>query len=221
MAKAGVPYPQVEPRAAALMDRRIVTMAAGRRVAEALRAALRTESLVVVLGAGRAVRRRELERAVEWGLGALTADRISWDGLPVVSKDTSEIVVRRLVIGGAPMILVRDGPRVVGVVDADRIEVARPTQSVADRLDRLEHQDGEARVWLLRVAGKVGEGLAMPIFAVGGFVRDLLLGHTAPDVDLLVEGDGTAFARRLHEEVGGRLVIHGAFKTASIEGATG
>jgi tRNA nucleotidyltransferase (CCA-adding enzyme) len=219
MAKAGMPYPQVEPRVAGLMDRRIVTTAAGRRVADALRAALRAESLVVVLGARRAVRRRELERTVGWGLGALAADEISWEGLPVVSEAASEILVRRLVIDGAPMILVRGGRDVVGAVDAERIEVARPTQSVADRLDRLEHPDGDARVWLLRMAGKVGEGLSMPVFAVGGFVRDLLLGHTAPDVDLLVEGDGVTFARRLHEEVGGHLVIHGAFRTASIEGA--
>src|SRR5215831_8729111 len=219
MAKAGMPYPQIEPRAATLMDRRVVTMRGGRRVTDALRIALRPESEVVVLGAGRAVRRRELERAVEWGLGGLDADGISWSGLPLVSEDASEIVVRRLVLDGVPMVLVRRGREIVGVVDAARIEVARPTQSVAERLDRLEHEDGDARAWLLRVAGKVAEALGMPVFAVGGFVRDLLLGHAAPDLDLLVEGDGVAFARRLHEEVGGRLVIHVAFKTASIEGA--
>jgi len=216
-----MPYPQVEPRAAALMDRRVVTVPASRRVADALRTALRTESELVVLGAGRAVRRRELERAVEWGLGALDVTAVSWEGLPTVSEDASEIVVRRLVLDGVPMILVRSGRAMVGVVDAARIEVARPTQSVVERLDRLEHEDADASVWLLRVAGKAGEALGMPVFAVGGFVRDLLLGHTAPDVDLMVEGDGVAFARRLHEEVGGRLVIHAAFKTASIEGAAG
>src|SRR5262245_34920477 len=157
MAKAGTPYPQVESRATALMDRRVVTMPAGRRVADALRAARRTEAEFVVLGAGRAVRRRELERAVEWGLGAVGADGISWEGLPVVSEDASEIVVRRLVLHGVPMILVRSGREMVGAVDAARIEVARPTQSVAERLDRLEHEDGDGRVWLLRAAGKAGE----------------------------------------------------------------
>src|SRR5262245_59071620 len=151
MAKAGMPYPQVEPRATALMDRRVVTVPAGRRVADALRAALRPESELVVVGAGRAVRRRDLERAVEWGLGALDVDDISWEGLPFVSEDASEIVVRRLVLDGVPMILVRRGREVVGVVDAARIEVARPTQSVTERLDRLEHEDGDGRVWLLRV----------------------------------------------------------------------
>src|SRR5262245_51001264 len=159
MAKAGSMYPQVEPRAAALMDRRVVTVPASRRVADALRTALRTESALVVLGAGRAVRRRELERAVEWGLGAWDVTGVSWEGLPTVSEDAPEIVVRRLVLGGVPMILVRSGRAIVGVVDAARIEVARPTQSVVERLDRLEHEDADARVWLLRVAGKAGEAL--------------------------------------------------------------
>lgn len=220
MAKAGVHYPQVEPRVTALMDRRVLAIPASRSVAVALRAAERARAEVVLLGARRAVRRRELERAAQWGL-ELDADTVSWDGLPVVAADASEIVARRLVVDGAPMILVRSGGDVVGVIDADAIEVARPAQSLAHQLARLESQDGDARLWLLRVAGKVGDGLAFPVFAVGGFVRDLLLGLTGPDVDLLVEGDGVTFARRLHEEVGGRLVIHGAFRTASIEGATG
>jgi tRNA nucleotidyltransferase (CCA-adding enzyme) len=52
---------------------------------------------------------------------------------------------------------------------------------------------------------------------VGGFVRDLLLGAAAPDLDLVVEGDGIVFARRLAEEIGGTLLVHRGFGTASIE----
>ena len=75
-----------------------------------------------------------------------------------------------------------------------------------------------ARLWLLRVAGKIGEGLGTPAYAVGGFVRDLLTGAAPPDVDLVVEGDGVAFARRLAEEIGGTVLVHRSFGTASIEG---
>ncbi len=76
----------------------------------------------------------------------------------------------------------------------------------------------DARLWLLRVAGKIGEGLGAPAYAVGGFVRDLLTGAPPPDVDLVVEGDGVAFARRLAEEIGGTVLVHRSFGTASIEG---
>jgi tRNA nucleotidyltransferase (CCA-adding enzyme) len=219
MAKVGVAYPQVEPRVVALMDRRVAAFPAGRPVGDALRAARRAAAEVVVLGARRAVRRRELERAAAWGLGDVGAGELGWDGLRVVSAAAPEIVARRLLLDGAPMILVRSGRHVVGVIDADLVEIARPTLSLAHPLDRLESREGEARLWLLRVAGKVAEGLGTPVFAVGGFVRDLLLGRAAPDVDLLVEGDGVAFARQLREEIGGRVSIHEAFATASIEGA--
>jgi tRNA nucleotidyltransferase (CCA-adding enzyme) len=74
------------------------------------------------------------------------------------------------------------------------------------------------RIWLLRVAGKIGEGLGAPTYAVGGLVRDLLMGAVPPDVDLVVEGDGVAVARRLAEEIGGTVLVHRTFGTASIEG---
>ncbi len=221
MAKPGVAYPQVEPGAAALMDRRVTRCPGRRRVAEALDLAREAGADALVLGGREAVRRRELERLARWGLDWLRVEEVAWRGLPVVGATSPEPNARRLLIGGAPMILVRDGGRVVGVIDAEVAEVARPALSLGSRLDRPESRSEEDRLWLLRVAGKLGESLGTPVFAVGGFVRDLLLERAAPDVDLLVEGDGVGFARRLHEEIGGSLVVHPDFGTASIEGAAG
>jgi len=221
MAKVGAAYPQVEVRAAALMDPRVARMPAGRRVAEALRVAHAAGAEVVVLGDRRAVRRRDLERAARWGLGELGAGDVAWGGLGSVPAGASESVARRMVVDGVPMILVRSGRQVVGVIDPERMEIARPSLSLAHRLDRLESREGETRLWLLRVAGKEAEWLGVPVFAVGGFVRDLLAGRDAPDVDLVVEGDGVAFARQLCEEIGGRATVHDTFGTASVEGAAG
>jgi tRNA nucleotidyltransferase (CCA-adding enzyme) len=53
----------------------------------------------------------------------------------------------------------------------------------------------------------------IPYF-VGGLVRDLLLGHPIVDVDLVIEGDGIALARRLVAELGGRMRTHRRFGTA-------
>lgn len=217
MPKAGVGYPQVEVRVTALMDHRVVGFPADGRVADALSAAQRAAADVVVLGARRAVRRRDLDRAARWGLGELPARVVGWEGLTSMPAAAPEIVARRLLIGGAPLILVRTAGQIVGVIDSERVEIARPAVSLAPRLDHLESTDGAARLWLLRVAGKVAEGLGTPVFAVGGFVRDLLLGRAAPDVDLVVEGDGVAFARLLREEIGGNVAIHETFGTASIE----
>src|SRR5262245_36219611 len=221
MARPGAIYPQVEPGVPALMHRRVVEVKARGRVVDALHAAERGAADVIVVGARSAVRRRDLERAAQWGWGERRAEDLAWNEVPAVPKTAPEIVGRRWLIEGSPMVLVRSGRQVVGVIDADVVEIARPMVSVAPELDRLDSREGEARLWLLRVAGKMAEGLGTPVFAVGGFVRDLLLGRPAPDVDLLVEGDGVAFARQLRDEIGGRVTVHDAFGTASIEGAAG
>ena len=221
MAKAGAVYPQVEPGAEALMERRLAICPPGSTVARALARSAGVE--VLVTGAREAVRRRELARAAGWGLGALAADEMAWRRLPVVGPRTAEITVRRLVTEGAPLVLVRRGRRAVGVVDGERVELMPGGPSVAGRLERAGDRAAEARAWVLRVAGKVGEGMGLPVFAVGGVVRDLLREETAgrrfADLDLVVEGDGIAFARRLAEEIGGHLAVHSGFGTASIEGA--
>jgi tRNA nucleotidyltransferase (CCA-adding enzyme) len=217
MAKAGAMYPQVEPSAALLMHRRVATCSTRLSVADALAEAERAGADVLVLGTRDAVRQGELRRAADWGLGACRATAVAWHGLPTISARATEIEVRRLVLAGAPMLLVTEGERMVGVIESDRMEIIRPALSLAHRLDRVDAFGAEAALSICRVAGKLGEELGMPVYAVAGFVRDLLLERRPMDLDLLVEGDGVLLARRLVEEVGGRLVIHHAFGTASIE----
>ncbi len=52
-------------------------------------------------------------------------------------------------------------------------------------------------------------------------MRDLLLGRENRDLDLVVEGDGPRFARRLAAELGGRVREHEAFMTAVVVDAEG
>ncbi len=61
----------------------------------------------------------------------------------------------------------------------------------------------------------------LPLYLVGGAVRDLLLGRSVTDLDLAVEGDGVAFARALAREVGARPSVHERFGTATLEFADG
>jgi tRNA nucleotidyltransferase (CCA-adding enzyme) len=64
----------------------------------------------------------------------------------------------------------------------------------------------QAYPWLRRIA----EASDDPVYLVGGAVRDLLLGRERGDVDVVVEGDAGALARRL----GGEVVEHERFRTA-------
>ncbi len=55
-------------------------------------------------------------------------------------------------------------------------------------------------------------GEAAPVYLVGGAVRDVLLGGTPFDLDLVVEGDAGAFATSL----GGKLTMHDRFGTSTV-----
>ncbi|MDD6088818.1 MAG: CBS domain-containing protein [Desulfovibrionaceae bacterium] len=72
---------------------------------------------------------------------------------------------------------------------------------------------------LLRSAGSLGDSRGQKVYAVGGFVRDILLNRPASaldDVDLVVEGDGIAFAKAFSIQLGGRVHEHRTFMTARI-----
>jgi tRNA nucleotidyltransferase (CCA-adding enzyme) len=72
----------------------------------------------------------------------------------------------------------------------------------------------ERVVRLLEDAGRLADEAGLSAYAVGGFVRDLLLGSPNLDVDLVVEGDGIAFARALARREGARVHAHERFGTA-------
>ncbi|MDO8189234.1 hypothetical protein Q7L71_26785, partial [Conexibacter sp. CPCC 205706] len=54
------------------------------------------------------------------------------------------------------------------------------------------------------------------LHVVGGAVRDLLLGGLPLDLDLVVEGDAAELAARLAEGLGGELLVHDRFGTATV-----
>ena len=61
---------------------------------------------------------------------------------------------------------------------------------------------------------------SLPLYLVGGAVRDLLLGRPTLDVDLTLEGDAPALARRVAAGLPHvRCVVHSAFGTATLKGS--
>ena len=69
---------------------------------------------------------------------------------------------------------------------------------------------------LLEQAGQLAQDLGYKLYAVGGFVRDILLARPNLDIDLVVEGDGIHFARELAALRQGRVKAHLKFKTAVV-----
>ncbi|MDH5298743.1 MAG: prohead protease, partial [Desulfobulbaceae bacterium] len=69
---------------------------------------------------------------------------------------------------------------------------------------------------LLRTIGEVAQQNHFTAFAVGGFVRDLLLHSPNFDIDVVVEGDGITFAKQLAKALGGEVRTHDKFNTAMV-----
>ena len=68
--------------------------------------------------------------------------------------------------------------------------------------------------WLLRRVAEAATARQLPLYLVGGLVRDLLLGSPATDFDLVVEGDAIVLAKALAAQHGGQVTAHVRFGTA-------
>jgi tRNA nucleotidyltransferase (CCA-adding enzyme) len=87
--------------------------------------------------------------------------------------------------------------------------------SVEDDIDqRLIRALSPATLELVHAISATADGMGYSIYFVGGLVRDLLLGLPIGDIDIVVEGDAIALARRLRRQFGGRTRSHGRFGTA-------
>ncbi|MBI3997210.1 MAG: CCA tRNA nucleotidyltransferase [Candidatus Omnitrophica bacterium] len=70
---------------------------------------------------------------------------------------------------------------------------------------------------LLATVGHIARQLGMPAYAVGGCVRDWLLGiEKTTDLDVTVEGDGLAVARVAAATFNAAVTIHEQFGTATL-----
>lgn len=69
---------------------------------------------------------------------------------------------------------------------------------------------------LLRTMGAVADEMGANAYVVGGFVRDLFLYRSNEDTDIVVEGDGIAFARTYAALHNARVHTHEKFGTAVI-----
>ena len=167
------------------------------------------------------ISRRQVDRAQYHGLASHTVDRYMRTGCVTVSPDQSVTELQRVMIesgwGQIPVVEPTSG-QIVGIVTrTDLIKLwGQPIQESRreDIVLRMDSALPTALLTLLRLAGATAEELQFPLYAVGGFVRDLLLGRPNFDVDLVVEGDAIAVAKHLAAQYGGRTRSHKRFGTA-------
>lgn len=69
---------------------------------------------------------------------------------------------------------------------------------------------------MLKEIGETAEKCGYGAYVVGGFVRDLFLFRKNEDIDIVIEGDGIAFARQYAKSKGARIHSHEKFGTAVV-----
>src|SRR5688572_4384572 len=83
-----------------------------------------------------------------------------------------------------------------------------------DFKSQLESTLSIERMRLLHLVKHEATQRGLPLYIVGGSVRDFVLGHVVNDFDLTVEGDAIALARSLASRHGGQVTAHTKFCTA-------
>ena len=171
-------------------------------------------------------------KAATHGLGSMNLETYMQRGIHTVGPDADLRKVMDIIIGERQRLVpvVEDGALVGVVTRTDLINMFVKDQSsiplgkgnaVRERnlIKTIESRVHADKRELMRRIGALGDTLGMNVFAVGGFVRDLLLARpdsNQDDMDLVVEGDGIEFARALAGLLDGRVREHRAFLTAVV-----
>ena len=83
--------------------------------------------------------------------------------------------------------------------------------------DKIKDQLPAELVSFMLQAGKTAAAAGNILCLVGGVVRNLLLGKSNLDIDLMVEGDAIALAQKLAVEAACNITVHKRFNTAKID----
>ncbi|WP_320169790.1 CBS domain-containing protein [Maridesulfovibrio sp.] len=126
--------------------------------------------------------------------------------VPVVENDRLIAVVTRTDLIN---LLVKDPARIPESLFPDKKQERNIRNVMRNRLPNK-------LLDILDAAGKIAAETGTEAYVVGGFVRDLLLTKSNFDLDLVVEGDGIAFAKQLAGKLDGRAKYHQKFKTAVV-----
>ncbi|MCJ7547263.1 MAG: DHHA1 domain-containing protein [Deltaproteobacteria bacterium] len=174
-----------------------------------------------------------VERAMLHGLGDLAVKEYMIVDFAIVQGDAPLREVQGHIVGENQRFLpVMEKNRLIGgITRTDLLRALHsaltPSPLAAMRTRRktltklMDERLAAPVVSLLRELGQVGEELGLQVYAVGGFVRDLILRRETKDIDVVVEGDGIHFAQSFGARSGCRVTVHKRMKTATLLFANG
>ncbi|GAB4274734.1 MAG: CBS domain-containing protein [Coriobacteriia bacterium] len=173
------------------------------------------------------VTRKAVDKALRHGLSHAPVKGFMGHGAVTIGPDTDVGTIERIMtresVGRLPVVV---GDEIVGIVTRKDVlraqhgdeylqqEPAREQDARRAFTESVERLLPEEDRRLMRYLGELASEMDLRAYVVGGFVRDMLLGVANLDMDIVVEGDGVAFAQRAAERLSGRVVVHRRFGTA-------
>lgn len=171
------------------------------------------------------VTRRAIDRAMSHGLAQLPVSRVMKTGSVTVRPSDSVDHLQQLMLteGWGQIPVLADGDHAapngpIGVVTRTDLlnylfkTTSRPAES---DMRQLLAEKLPPTLWqMVCVISDVAAEVNLPLYFVGGIVRDLLLGQPPTDLDMVVEGDAIKLAQQLTQRCGGHVHTHTRFGTA-------
>lgn len=180
------------------------------------------------------ISRRDVEKAHHHGLGHAPVKGFMSRKVVSVNNATPISEIQNLMIendiGRLPVV---ENGKIVGIVSRTDVlktlhgdtypgrhervyNITNPIVCVGDNVSDLLDKLPAKVTNLLGKISYLADREEVFVYAVGGFVRDLILGIDNLDIDLVVEGDGPAFAKTLASFTCGRVRVHDKFGTAVV-----
>ena len=181
------------------------------------------------------ITRQVIEKAIFHNLGTASVKDYMTTEIAVVSPQADLFEVQEKIIGNKQRILpVMEKNDILGVItrtdllntlvrqsqltrngvpDPNKHALHGRTRNVANFM--RERLTGQIWQTLIKV-GQIADQLGFEAYVVGGFVRDLFLYRSNEDMDVVIEGDGIAFAETFARNFNTRIHTHRKFGTAVI-----
>lgn len=206
-----------------------ITVKAGSTVKEAAGTMKRynINAAPVINGRGSAIgiiTRQVADRALLHGLEGMAVKDCMTTDFDWVSPGTSVEEIRdKVMMHGQRLLPVLEDKKPKGVITrTDLLKLLQEElkeKPLADKRtkDLSRHMRDRLPEWVMEIlkqAGKTASALGFKAFLVGGFVRDIVLNIENLDIDIVIEGDGIAFAEAFAREKGLKAKTHTRFRTA-------
>ncbi len=166
--------------------------------------------------------RRAVDRAMAHKYGDKSVRSIMKAGRVTVTEADSIERVQQLMLmkewGQIPVVSSAGDVPLAGIVTRTDLLTylfqPKSKTAVIDMRRLLENQFPPALWQMALVIGEMAAELHLPLYFVGGLVRDALMQKSPTDLDMVVEGDAILLAVALQKKYGGHAHVHERFGTA-------